>query len=193
MLEEAGLPPTALTLEVTESAMMSDPERAIATLAELRTLGCRIAVDDFGTGHASLAYLKRLPVDELKIDKSFVMGLEADRSDRSIVRSTIELAHELGLTAVAEGVETAWVLEWLTSKGCDLAQGFFFSPAVASAEFDRLLRKESRDAPEATPARPAAVGRPIRRPVQLANKPGVAADRAATPVAPRRQAHSNTG
>ncbi|MEA2621401.1 MAG: hypothetical protein QOH61_311, partial [Chloroflexota bacterium] len=163
MLEEAGLSATSLTLEITESAMMADPERAIATLGELRALGARIAVDDFGTGHASLAYLKRLPVDELKIDKSFVMGLDADGSDRSIVRSTIELAHELGLTAVAEGVENAWTLEWLAEQRCDLAQGFLISMAVPTEDFERLLRSQQREVPEPLPPGPPSFRRPLRR------------------------------
>jgi diguanylate cyclase (GGDEF)-like protein len=194
MLDDAGLPATSLTLEVTESAMMSDPERAIAILGELRSLGCRIAVDDFGTGHASLAYLKRLPVDELKIDKSFVMGLEADGSDRSIVRSTIELAHELGLTAVAEGVETAWVLEWLGTKGCDLAQGFYFSTAVAAVEFERLLRSQSEDVPESLPPGPPSFRRPLRRPVRATPGPGLASGRSAAPrVGLPRPSRSRTG
>ena len=154
MLNEVRLPATALTVEITENAMMADPERAIAILGELRSLGIRVAVDDFGTGHASLAYLKRLPVDELKIDKSFVFHLETDASDRSIVRSTIDLAHELGLTCVAEGVETAWAFEWLGAQGCDLAQGYLFSAAVPADEFDRLLRAQraGSSAPTATPA-----------------------------------------
>jgi len=105
-------------------------------------------VDDFGTGHASLAYLKRLPVDELKIDKSFVFHLETDASDRSIVRSTIDLAHELGLTCVAEGVESGWVLAWLAAQGCDLAQGFLVSPAVPAEAFDRLLRAQASAMPD---------------------------------------------
>ena len=163
MLDDAGLPATALTLEITESAMMADPERAIAILGELRALGIRVAVDDFGTGHASLAYLKRLPVDELKIDKSFVLNLETDASDQSIVRSTIELAHELGLTCVAEGVETAWAFEWLGAQGCDLAQGFLFSAAVPADEFDRLLRAQRAGgtAPAAQPPALALVSPPV--------------------------------
>jgi EAL domain-containing protein (putative c-di-GMP-specific phosphodiesterase class I) len=140
MLRSSGLPTELLTVEVTESAVMVDPERSIATLGELRDLGVHVAVDDFGTGHASLAYLKRLPVTELKIDKSFITGLANDSSDQSIVRSTIELAHELGLTCVAEGVEDEWTFEWLGAQSCDLAQGFLFSQAVPADEFTRLVR-----------------------------------------------------
>lgn len=145
MLDGARLPATALTLEITETAMMADPDRSIAILGELRALGIRVAVDDFGTGHASLAYLKRLPVDELKIDKSFILNLESDASDQSIVRSTIELAHELGLICVAEGVETAWALDWLGAHNCDMAQGFLVSAAVPGDDFDRLLRAGQAD------------------------------------------------
>jgi diguanylate cyclase (GGDEF)-like protein len=140
MLRASGLPSERLTVEVTESAVMSDPERAIATLGELRELGLDVSVDDFGTGHASLAYLKRLPVTELKIDKSFITHLANDSSDQSIVRSTIELGHELGLTCVAEGVEDEWTLDWLGAQSCDLAQGFLFSEAVPADEFARLVR-----------------------------------------------------
>ncbi len=154
MLRSSGLPSDLLTVEVTESATMSDPERAIATLGELRDLGLHISVDDFGTGHASLAYLKRLPVTELKIDKSFITHLASDGSDQSIVRSTIELAHELGLTCVAEGVEDEWTLEWLGAQSCDQAQGFLFSEALPADEFTRLIRMDrlaalSADGPDA--------------------------------------------
>ncbi len=152
-LDAAGLPATALTLEITESAMMDDPDRAIATLREIRELGCKVAVDDFGSGHASLAYLKHLPVDELKIDKSFVTNLETDRSDQSIVRSTIELAHELGLVCVAEGVESAWTLDWLGAQNCDLAQGFLTGMAVPAEEFERIARMRAHGAPGINPAR----------------------------------------
>ena len=145
LLADAGVPPTALTVEITESAMMGDPDRAEAVLRELRLAGVRISIDDFGTGHASLAYLKRLPVSELKIDRTFVMGLDIDEHDRSIVRSTIDLAHDLGLTTVAEGVESEWVWDWLAEHGCDMAQGYLKGKATPTAAFEELVRQNLQD------------------------------------------------
>src|SRR5260370_24665809 len=116
-----------------ESAIMDDPSHAIETLDRLHALGIRLAVDDFGTGYSSLSYLRRLPVDELKIDRSFVMGLMTSQDD-VIVRSTIDLAHNLGLTVVAEGVESEDVQVRLQAMGCDVVQGTFISaPRPASA------------------------------------------------------------
>lgn len=122
-------------LEITESAIMDDPQRAEATLNRLAELGFKLSIDDFGTGYSSLAYLKRLPVQELKIDKSFVLGMIHDESDAKIVRSTIDLAHNLGLSVVAEGVESASHLEALNALHCDEAQGFFISRAIPVPEF----------------------------------------------------------
>jgi len=115
---------------------MSDPERAIATVRDLSALGVRLAVDDFGTGHSSLANLKRLPIDELKIDRSFVTPMLADDSDLIIVRSTINLAHDLGLKTIAEGVEDAETLARLRALGCDLAQGNHLSKPMDAPTFD---------------------------------------------------------
>ena len=129
----------AFCLEITESAIMDDPERAEATLNRLAQRGYKLSIDDFGTGYSSLAYLQRLPVHELKIDKSFVMGMEGTDGDKGhkgntmIVRSTIELAHNLGLTVVAEGVENAAILQRLTELGCDEAQGYHMSKPVPLA------------------------------------------------------------
>jgi EAL domain-containing protein (putative c-di-GMP-specific phosphodiesterase class I) len=141
MLRRHGLEISALTLEITESAMMQDPARAERILGELRRMGCHIAVDDFGTGHASLAYLKRLPVTELKVDRSFVTDLETDEADRSIVRSTIELAHELGLSAVAEGVESEHVWNWLADRGFDRAQGRVLGMPMPAEVLEAMARK----------------------------------------------------
>src|SRR5207244_3310319 len=105
LLQTHGCAAHWITLEITESAILDDPGNAVENLSRLHTLGCRLAIDDYGTGYSSLAYLRRLPVDELKIDKSFVLGMAADASDALIVRSTIDLAHNLGLSVVAEGVE----------------------------------------------------------------------------------------
>ncbi len=119
--------PRGVCLEITESAVMDDPTRAQAVLDRLAQRGYELSIDDFGTGYSSLAYLKRLPVSELKIDKSFVMAMQTDESDAKIVRSTIDLAHGLGLTVVAEGVENAQILAALAGLRCDVAQGFHFA------------------------------------------------------------------
>ena len=132
VVQAAQAPPSLLVLEITESLIMTEPERAIKTLSQLRELGVRLAVDDFGTGYSSLAYLHRLPINEIKIDKSFVaaMGGEASRAD--IVRASVELGHSLQLESVAEGVEDGRTWDLLGALGCDLAQGYFISrPMVA--------------------------------------------------------------
>jgi EAL domain-containing protein (putative c-di-GMP-specific phosphodiesterase class I) len=135
--------PKALCLEITESAIMDDPQRALSTLDQLSSMGFKLSIDDFGTGYSSLAYLKRLPVDELKIDRSFVMAMERDLNDAKIVRSTIELAHNLGLTVVAEGVETAKAWKLLAALGCDEGQGYFIGRPMPEAQFVAWLREWS--------------------------------------------------
>jgi diguanylate cyclase (GGDEF)-like protein len=158
MLSCYGLPPEALELEITESMIMSDPDRATAIVARLSALGVRLSVDDFGTGYSSLANLKRLPIDELKIDRSFVSPMLNDESDLIIVRSTINLAHDLGLKVIAEGVEDGPTLERLALFGCDLAQGYHLSrplPAQAFADWLKLATAPAQIA--AAPAQIAAV------------------------------------
>jgi diguanylate cyclase (GGDEF)-like protein len=141
LLERESLDPALLELELTESAIMVDPARVRTVVLRLHELGVRIAIDDFGTGYSSLTYLKRLPVDVLKIDRSFVAGMLDDKSDRAIVRSTIDLAHNLGLDVVAEGVETRALWEALQTLGCDVVQGWYLGmPAPADATTARLLR-----------------------------------------------------
>ena len=130
-----NVPPECLELEITESAIMADPVRALAVLTRLDAMGVRLSIDDFGTGYSSLAYLKQLPVDTLKIDKSFVMGLAKDGNDAVIVHSTIDLAHNLGLKVVAEGVEDQQAWDMLYDWGCDTAQGYFMSRPLAAADF----------------------------------------------------------
>jgi EAL domain-containing protein (putative c-di-GMP-specific phosphodiesterase class I) len=130
LLAKWGVPPQALVLELTESTIMADPQRALDILAALHRLGVGLSIDDFGTGYSSLGKLKQLPVDEIKIDRSFVVGMADDRSDATIVRSTIDLARNLGLRVVAEGVEDAHVRDELAALGCDLGQGWFFSRAL---------------------------------------------------------------
>ena len=129
------VPASAFCLEITESAIMDDPQRAEAMLNRLSEQGFKLSIDDFGTGYSSLAYLKRLPVDELKIDKSFVMGMQVGDDDVMIVRSTIDLAHNLGLTVVAEGVETAEILEHLRALSCDEAQGYHITRPLPVDDF----------------------------------------------------------
>ncbi len=145
MLDRHRLPPGALKLEITESMILSDPQRALATVESLSEIGVRFAVDDFGTGHSSLANLRRLPVHELKIDRSFVTPMLNEESDGVIVRSTIELGHALGLKVIAEGVEDEITLARLEEIGCDRAQGHFFSKPIPPIEFMRWIsRYESR-------------------------------------------------
>jgi diguanylate cyclase (GGDEF)-like protein len=134
ILHRHGMPPAALCLEITESAIMDEPQRALATLNALSLAGYKLSIDDFGTGYSSLAYLKRLPVNELKIDRSFVMAMEQDADDAKIVRSTIDLAHNLGLTVVAEGVENVSVMHLLAELQCDQAQGYHMSRPLPAAE-----------------------------------------------------------
>ena len=145
-LEAADLPPGMLCLEITESGLMDDPRSSQSTLRKLRELGVATSIDDYGTGYSSLAYIKQLAVNELKIDRTFVSGMEADRRNAAIVRSTIELGHNLGLTVVAEGVETDHELAELRRFGCDAVQGFFFARPMTAAAFERWL-SGARDRP----------------------------------------------
>ncbi|HEX6595808.1 MAG TPA: EAL domain-containing protein, partial [Acidimicrobiales bacterium] len=138
-LAESNFDPTLLTLEITESATVHDTEATIRKLEELKALGLRLAIDDFGTGYSSLSYLRRFPVDQLKIDRSFVAGLGHDAQDTAIVTSVVSLAHALGLEAVGEGVETMEQLEALATLGCDLAQGFNWRRPGAFDDVDAWL------------------------------------------------------
>jgi EAL domain-containing protein (putative c-di-GMP-specific phosphodiesterase class I) len=126
-LERWMVPASNLKLEITEGMLMADPRRAMPVLAELEKMGLSLALDDFGTGYSSLAYLKKLPVGELKIDKSFVMHMTEDQADSTIVRTTIDMARNLGLHVVAEGVESQEILDLLALFGCNLAQGYHIS------------------------------------------------------------------
>jgi diguanylate cyclase (GGDEF)-like protein len=143
-LQSSEVQPQWLTLELTESAVMADPKRAQELLARLRSLGVRIAIDDFGTGYSSLAYLRDLPVDEIKIDRSFVHEMTASGPNACIVQSVIDLGRNLGLKVVAEGVEDASTLELLESLGCDSAQGFYFAPPLVPVDFDAWLAQARR-------------------------------------------------
>ena len=153
MLDSFGVPADGLQLEITESMIMTDPERALATLSRLSDLGVRLSVDDFGTGYSSLANLRRLPIDELKIDRSFVSPMLQDESDLIIVRSTINLGHDLGLRIIAEGVEDGPTLERLATLGCDLAQGYHLSRPMSGNAFSTWLEESpfSMDRPGLSP------------------------------------------
>src|SRR5439155_25642684 len=140
-LEETGVAPERLCLEITESAVLADADAALVMLRELKALGVRLAIDDFGVGHASLRQLRQLlPVDTLKIDKSFVDGILSDEEDSAIVEAVVRLAHSLGLEAVAEGVEHADQAQRLSGMRCQAAQGYHFARPLPAAEITRLLR-----------------------------------------------------
>ena len=138
-LDKYQLSPASLLLEITETGVMLDPDQVIDTLGQLATKGFRLSIDDFGTGHSSLVYLKRLPVHTLKVDKSFVVDMDCDEENASIVRATIDLAHSLGLTVTAEGVETVTVLDRLQEMGCDYYQGFHVSKPMPMADMAAWL------------------------------------------------------
>ena len=139
VLVETGLEGSCLTLDVTETVYVKALAGNTATLDRLRGLGARISIDDFGIGYSSLAYLKRLPADAIKIDKSFVRGLGEDVEDTAIVQMIIELAHTLGLEVIAEGVETEEQVELLREMGCDFAQGYHLAKPLPSEEVEQLL------------------------------------------------------
>jgi EAL domain-containing protein (putative c-di-GMP-specific phosphodiesterase class I) len=119
-----------LALEITETVLMANEESTVAALHDLKELGVRLSIDDFGTGYSSFSYLKQFPVDVIKVDRSFVGGLGVDVGDAAIVAAVVSLAHTLGMTAVAEGVETAEQVRRLQGLGCDVGQGYFFGRAV---------------------------------------------------------------
>jgi EAL domain-containing protein (putative c-di-GMP-specific phosphodiesterase class I) len=144
--------PTRLVLEITESTLMTDPARAQRVLRALDAVGVRISIDDFGTGYSSLARLKELPVHELKIDRAFVTSMQTIHSDAVIVRSTIDLARNLGLAVVAEGVEDGSVMNELSDLGCDAAQGYYLSRPVPADELLSWLRKQQGPEQQATAA-----------------------------------------
>ncbi len=140
-LEKYQLPPNYLILEITESAVMADPRHAVEILGQLNNMGVRLAIDDFGTGYSSLSYLKQLPVDEIKIDKSFVLDMTNDNDDLIIVRSTIDLAHNMGRKVTAEGVETQEAWEQLATMGCDSIQGYYIAQSMPADEIMDCLTR----------------------------------------------------
>jgi EAL domain-containing protein (putative c-di-GMP-specific phosphodiesterase class I) len=152
-VEESGVPAEALTLELTESMVMSESQRSLHVLGGLAELGVCLSCDDFGTGYSSLAHLRRLPIGEIKIDKSFIARMTVDESDRAIARSVLALGRDLGLVTVAEGVESREGWDLLASLGCDLAQGFIVCPPLTSRQFREWL---DRRPPEELAALPTA-------------------------------------
>jgi diguanylate cyclase (GGDEF)-like protein len=155
-LQEAQLDPKWLEIELTESCVMSNPEESIRLLQELSGMGIMVSVDDFGTGYSSMSYLRRFPIDMLKIDRTFVAEMDTREDDTSIVRAIVSLAHGLKLKVVAEGVESSSQLKALRMLGCDEYQGFHFSPALPAAQFEQLLRERTAGRVEPLPLqRPA--------------------------------------
>ncbi len=157
LLRHHGVEGNRLECEISEHTVMADPVRATDVLSGLRALGVRLSLDDFGTGHSSLAYLKRLPLDEVKIDRSFVAGMADDENDAVIVRSTIDLARNLGLQVVAEGVETAEIMQGLADLRCDIAQGFHISRPLPAAELDLQALSVSLRGPARKPSSSSTV------------------------------------
>jgi diguanylate cyclase len=145
-LSTSGVSVSSLVLEITETSVMSDAEHAMQVLNRLSAMGVTLAIDDFGTGYSSLSYLKRLPVDEVKIDKSFVLNMQHDANDAVIVRSIIELARNLGLQVVAEGVESAAIWDALRDLDCDIAQGYLISRPLPASQFAMWLESTLRPA-----------------------------------------------
>ncbi|WP_344617179.1 putative bifunctional diguanylate cyclase/phosphodiesterase [Dactylosporangium salmoneum] len=149
LLREHGVPARLLRLEVTESAVMANPAQATATLTELHDLGIHLSIDDYGTGYSSMAYLKQLPVDELKVDRTFVQHMDTDQDDAILVRGAIELGHNLGMTVVAEGVEGTAHAAALRSLGCDIAQGYHYARPMPGPDLDRWLQEQRAAIPAA--------------------------------------------
>jgi EAL domain-containing protein (putative c-di-GMP-specific phosphodiesterase class I) len=139
LLLHVGMPAKALILEITETSIMTEPMRVRVVLDRLNALGVRLSIDDFGTGYSSLGRLRELPIQEVKIDRSFVKDLATNQGDQAVVRSAIQLGHALGLGVVAEGVEDAHTLAYLSAEGCDLVQGYFVSRPVPAAQFTEWL------------------------------------------------------
>src|SRR5436190_10394946 len=146
LLADTGVPPHLLTLELTESTIMVDASRTLVVLNRLAAMGITLSIDDFGTGYSSLSYLKRLPVQQVKIDRSFVINMTADDNDAMIVRSTIDLARNLGLEVVAEGVEDGETWRRLELLGCNAAQGYYISRPLPAARITELFAQCGDDA-----------------------------------------------
>lgn len=141
-LNNAALPPEAIVFEITESILMRDSEHALKNMDLLKQLGCKLYMDDFGTGYASLTYLKRFPIDVLKIDRSFVQDIGIDSDNEAIIQSTLTLASSLGKECIAEGVESAHQLAFLKAQGCSYFQGYLFSKAVPKEQVLELIEHD---------------------------------------------------
>jgi EAL domain-containing protein (putative c-di-GMP-specific phosphodiesterase class I) len=144
ILRETGLPGTALELEITETGIMHDMQDAAGTLVALHGLGVGLAIDDFGTGYSSLSYLRQVPVDRIKIDRSFINDVTSNEDAAVVAATIVNLAHSLRLTVVAEGVETLAQAEFVRHTGCIYVQGFFYAEPMAAADIPPLLRHEPR-------------------------------------------------
>lgn len=142
ILDETGLPPEYLELELTEGVAMHNPQAAISIMNNLHKRGIRMSIDDFGTGYSSLSYLKQFKIYKLKIDQSFIRDISIDTGDRAIVDAIIHMAHSLGLQTIAEGVETVEQLDYLRNQGCDEIQGYYYSRPLPSEQFESLCRSE---------------------------------------------------
>lgn len=147
-LDQAGLEARFLEVELTESAVMSDPEESISILEKLSEMGVLVSVDDFGTGYSSMSYLRRFPIDKLKVDRSFISEVMSRPEDASIVRAIVSLAHSLKLKVVAEGVESMEQLEFLKTLGCDQYQGYHYSPALPASQFEELIAAKRHEDPK---------------------------------------------
>jgi sensor c-di-GMP phosphodiesterase-like protein len=163
LLRTFSLAPSALQLEMTETTVMSDPQRTIDVLNRFRATGVGIAIDDFGTGHSSLSYLTRLPATELKIDKSFVAAMSTDPASRTVVRSIIDLGLNLGLAVLAEGIETPEVADDLRVMGCHLGQGYLYSRPLPAADFTRWMDRHRLDALPVDDAQEISASAPTAR------------------------------
>jgi EAL domain-containing protein (putative c-di-GMP-specific phosphodiesterase class I) len=142
LLAEFSLPPNLLALEVTESLLMSNLNKVIADLSAMRALGLGIAIDDFGTGYSSMAYLQKLPIDTFKIDRSFIHNVHNSHRDKVIVKTMAQLAHNLEMQVVAEGVENQLQLDYLHSIGCDKVQGYFYGKPMTAVAFIGAIEKQ---------------------------------------------------
>jgi EAL domain-containing protein (putative c-di-GMP-specific phosphodiesterase class I) len=158
-LEASGVPSELLIFEITETVVMEDLSGAREVMKKLNRLGVRLAIDDFGTGHSSLAYLKQFPVHKVKVDRTFVQGVAESPVDSAIVRAIIDLANAMGISVVAEGVETKAQVAGLRMLGCPVGQGFYFSRPLRAEEFDKLLTRHFARTPGPTVASPAS---PVR-------------------------------
>jgi EAL domain-containing protein (putative c-di-GMP-specific phosphodiesterase class I) len=142
LLKKYAIPPIYLELEITENVVITDIELVMKTIIELQNMGIKVSIDDFGTGYSSLAYLRRLPIDKIKIDRSFIQEVASNDSDLTIVKTMIELSHGLGKRVLAEGVETKEQLQLLRNIGCDAVQGYFISKPISEEAFTKYFRRK---------------------------------------------------